>query len=42
MTERNRFDAELHREAIARQDWLEDFATRVAGARGIGNSVVSG
>ncbi len=42
VTERNRFDAALHREAMARQDWLEDLATRVTGAPGVGNSVVSG
>ena len=42
VTERNRFDAALHREAMARQDWLEDLAARVTGAPGVGNSVVSG
>jgi hypothetical protein len=30
VTQRNRFDAALHREAMAKQDWLEDLAVRVA------------
>lgn len=36
VTERNRFDAELHRAAMAKQDWLEGLAARMAGAPRVG------